>query len=356
MSEFQLSLLIIGLVVVAGVYLYGFWQQWRYRREQGKAFDAQSPELAATFAMDEARGTEVLSDAAHDMLAESAANADGEAVDEACGLLNDATDYVVTFLLTNPLTPAVLDALWLRRFDFGKSVYACGLNTGSGLWERLIPESEQTYRAFRLGLQMVDRSGPVSDTRLTSFRNLLLSISDDLQVEVRLPQVEEAVQRAQELDRFCADVDQMIGINLLAGGDRKLFGSEVASAAERQGMSLQADGTFHLLDENGETLFNLSASDGTPFQHHTLNQSRVDSLTLLLDIPRVHEPVRRFDEMVALAQALEKALRVTMADDQRVALNEGSIAQIRAQVAATEDLMMVGHITPGSAQALRLFS
>jgi len=51
MSEFQLSLLIIGLLVVAGVYLYGAWQQWRYRRSQheaglpqtGEAFQKVSP-------------------------------------------------------------------------------------------------------------------------------------------------------------------------------------------------------------------------------------------------------------------------------------------------------------------------
>ncbi len=121
-------------------------------------------------------------------------------------------------------------------------------------------------------------------------------------------------------------------------------------------MCLQADGTFHLQAEQGTTLFSLSASDGTPFHHHTLNQSRVDSLTLLLDIPRVDEPVRRFDEMVVVAQELAKTLRTTLADDQRVALSDGAIAQIRTQVAAIEDLMLVGHITPGSAQALRLFS
>jgi FtsZ-interacting cell division protein ZipA len=79
-------------------------------------------------------------------------------------------------------------------------------------------------------------------------------------------------------------------------------------------------------------------------------------LTLLLDIPRVSQPVRCFDAMVALAQELAKALRTTLVDDQRVALSEGAIAQIRVQVAATEELMLAGHITPGSAQALRLFS
>jgi len=70
----------------------------------------------------------------------------------------------------------------------------------------------------------------------------------------------------------------------------------------------------------------------------------------------VSEPVRRFDDMVGLAQELGRALRTTMADDQRVALSNGAIAQIRAQIAVTEKLMLAGQITPGSAQALRLFS
>jgi FtsZ-interacting cell division protein ZipA len=356
MSEFQLSLLTIGLIVVAGVYLYGFWQQWRYRRNQGETFQSHSNETLRQNSSSETAVQDAQLEPECDPLAGIGGNSDISAKDEVCGLLNDATDYVVTLLLKTQQTPEVLEELWQRRFDFGKNVTACGLNTVSGLWERLIPESEQTYRAFRIGLQLVDRTGSVSEMRLTGFNDLLKDIAKQLQVEVRLPSVADAVQRALELDRFCADVDQMIGINLLANSDRKLFGTEVASAAERQGMSLQSDGTFHLLDEYGATLFSLSASDGSVFQHHTLNQSRVDSLTLLLDIPRVTEPVRRFDEMVALAHSLAKALRTTMVDDQRVALNDGALAQIRAQVAVTEDLMLVGHITPGSAQALRLFS
>lgn len=354
MSEFQLSLLIIGLVVVAGVYLYGLWQQWRYRSSRDGAVELQTDDPAAKTPPGERTITAV--DDERDPLAKLEGDSGASSADEVCGLLNDATDYVVTLLLKSPRTPAVMEDLWQRRFDFGKNIHACGLNNSSGLWERLIPESEQNYRAFRIGLQLVDRAGSVSEMRLAGFRDLLADIAAQLKIEVRLPLVEDAVQRAQELDRFCADVDQMIGINLLTSSDRKLFGTEVASAAERQGMSLQADGTFHLLDAQGATLFSLSASDGSTFQHHTLNQTRVDSLTLLLDIPRVTEPVRCFDGMVALARELARTLRTTMADDQRVALSDGAIAQIRSRVAATEDLMLVGHITPGSAQALRLFA
>ncbi len=356
MSEFQLSLLTIGLIVVAGVYFYGFWQQWRYRRSQGDAYKPQFSEPSHQDVPGKAQVMDFPFDDESDPLAGPGRDFDASTKDEVCGLLNEATDYVVTFLLKTPCTPEVLEDLWQRRFDFGKSINACGLHTGSGLWERLIPESAQTYRAFRVGLQLVDRTGSVSEMRLAGFHDLLKDIAEQLQVEVRLPPLAEAVQRAQELDRFCADVDQMIGINLLTSGDRRLFGTEVASAAARLGMGLQSDGAFHLLDEYGATLYSLSASNGTPFQHHTLNQSRVESLTLLLDIPRVNEPVRRFDEMVTLARELAKALRTTMVDDQRVALSDGAIAQIRAQVAVTEDLMLVGHVTPGSAQALRLFS
>ncbi|HLP97329.1 MAG TPA: cell division protein ZipA C-terminal FtsZ-binding domain-containing protein [Sideroxyarcus sp.] len=349
MSEFQFSLLTIGIVVVAGVFLYGQWQQWRYRRSFGAP--TQERQVAEPQRMSPAA---IIVEEPDGVLAPAPAISD--AADEVCGLLNDATDYIANFLLKTPATVDVLDTLWQRRFDFGKSVNACGLNAGSDRWERLIPDSPQTYRAFRIGLQLVDRAGSVSEMRLAGFHDLLNDIAAQLQVEVRLPSVQEALQRAQELDRFCADVDKMIGINLLTSGDRKLFGTEVASAAEQSGMKLQADGTFHLVNAQGATVYSLSAADETPFQHHTLNQLRVDSLTLLLDIPRVDEPVRRFDEMVALARELAKTLRTTMTDDQRVALSDGAIAQIRAQVAATEDLMLVGHITPGSAQALRLFA
>ncbi|MFH0935044.1 MAG: cell division protein ZipA C-terminal FtsZ-binding domain-containing protein [Pseudomonadota bacterium] len=349
MSELQISLLAIGLLVVAGVFIYGQWQQWRYRRSIANPLQEQHAETTHQ----PISGEGPAESEADALIAGSPIT---DAADEICGLLNDATDYVATFLLKTPSTTEVLENLWQRRFDFGKAVNACGLNVSSGLWERLIPESPQTYRAFRIGLQLVDRSGSVSGMRLNGFRELLEEIAAQLQIEVRLPSVADAEQRAQQLDQFCADVDQMIGINLLAGGDRKLFGTEVAGAAQRLGMSLQADGTFHLLDESNGSIFILSASDGTSFQHHTLNQSRTDSLTLLLDIPRVNEPVRRFDEMVAVAAEIAGALRLTLVDDQRVALSEGAIAQIRAQVAATQDLMLTGHITPGSAQALRLFS
>jgi FtsZ-interacting cell division protein ZipA len=171
-----------------------------------------------------------------------------------------------------------------------------------------------------------------------------------------LPDVAATCERALLLDSFCAEVDQMIGLNILPGGERTIAGGEVARVAEQYGMALQADGAFHLPDAQGHTVFSLGNFENSPFQHHTLSQLWVNGLTLLLDVPRVAQPTQRFDEMVALAQQLASSLRAVVVDDHRVTLGEAGIVQIREQIATLENRMLSGKVIPGSAQARRLFS
>lgn len=350
MSEFQKSLLIIAILVVIAVYAYGYWQQWRYRRslDRGNAeprptVRAAVPEPAATVTAASAE------EPASHFIADNP-------VAEACDLLDDKLDFIVSMTPKFPVSAEVLAAFWPRRFDYGKTIQTCGCNAATGAWERVIPESPANYSELKIALQLVDRDGVISDTRLADFRELLGEIGRKQDADMVLPLAERALERARELDEFCASVDQMIGLNLISRGERPLFASEVAQAVQLSGMSLQADGTFHQFAPDGATLYTLSVSDGTPFQHHTLEQMQVKSLTLLLDIPRVQEPAKCFDDMILLALDIAPALRLTLVDDQRVILSQGAIAQIRDSVEAVEKRMLAGGLVPGSAQALRLFS
>lgn len=354
MSELQISLLAIGIVVVIAVYAYSFWQQRQYRRHFGSAFqprreDALYHNTARHTPADPLDAAASAPLASQDTLRKNAA-------DEACTLLDETTDYIVEIFPQNPSSADALEPLWLRRFDFSKSVNACGQNAATGAWEKVIAESPLTYRAFRLAVQLANRSGAVSESRLGDFRDMARDISERLYAESSFPDVNAAAQRARALDEFCAEVDQMIGINLLPAGGRALAGSEIERVAEMHGMSLQADGAFHLLDGRGLTQFILSNYDNVPFQHHTLNQMRVTGLTLLLDVPRVEQPVRRFDEMVALGRSLAQELRAALVDDHRVPLQDAALAHIRGQIAIIEKRMLFGDIVPGSAQARRLFA
>jgi FtsZ-interacting cell division protein ZipA len=350
MSEFQKSLLVIAALVVVAVYAYGYWQQWRYRRslDRANAEPRSTPRAAATEAAAAVTAQPAAEPADH-FIAD-------KPVAEPCDLLDDTLDFIISMTPKFPVSADILEAFWPRRFDYGKTIQTCGCNAATGAWERVIPESPASYSELKIALQLVDRNGVISDTRLADFRELLSEIGRKQDADMVLPLTDSALERARELDVFCAGVDQMIGLNLISRGERPLFASEVAQAVQQSGMSLQADGTFHQFADDGATLYTLAMSDGTPFQHHTLDQMQVKSLTLLLDIPRVQEPVKCFDDMILLALDIAPALRLTLVDDQRVILSQGAIAHIRDSVDAVEQRMLAGGLVPGSAQALRLFS
>jgi len=371
MSELQISLLVIGILVVLAVYGYNWRQQRQYRRKFVAAFKHGHEDALYRPDTEKTLG-ELLDEPAEEAPDGEAGQAlplaslhgktpsgeplRGQVQDGVCALLDAATDYIAVLICNSPVSGHALAPLWHKRFDFGKVVQVCGLNAASGIWEKVIAESPSSYSRFKLALQLVDRSGAVSELRLIDFRDLMRDIAAQLQAEAELPDVAAAVVRALELDGFCAEVDQMIGLNILPGGERVFPGAEIASLAGQYGMNLQADGAFHLPDAHGHTVFSLANYDKAPFQHHTLDQMWINGLTLLLDVPRVEQPTQRFTEMAVLARQLAMDLRAVVVDDSRVALGDTSIAQILEQIAAIESRMLSNKVIPGSAQARRLFS
>ena len=367
MSELQVSLLVIGVAAVAAVYVYNWVQQRNYRRKFGAVFGQKHDDALLRETVEQPVAEEIVAEELEELeqAPPAASSPQTEALpetpratvmDSMCTLLGEATDYVAVLEFDVPAGADSLALLWKNRFDFGKSVHVCGLNSAAGTWEKVIQESHLFYAAFKISLQLADRSGAVSEVRLSDFRDLVSGIAAQLDARVSMPDVATACARAQELDAFCAEVDQMVGLNILPSGERTFSGGEVARVAEQHGLLLQADGTFHFADANGHTVFSLGNYESEPFQHHTLPGMWVRGLTLLLDVPRVEHPVQRFEEMAVQARKMAMGLHAALVDDRRVALGEPGIAQIRDQVADIEKRMLDGGIAPGSMQARRLFS
>jgi len=277
-------------------------------------------------------------------------------LDESCALLDLSSDFIIELQPDEPSHAAVLDGLWQRKFDFGKPVHVCGLTLGTQRWERAIAESKTLYARFRIALQLVDRGGAVSAAKLADFRDLVLGLSRNIKADASVPDVDEAHRHAVELDQFCAGVDQMVGVNLVPPGERLLSGGKIAQAAALQGMTLESDGAFHLLNAQGHSLFTLSNQDTKPFQSHTLETSSTAGITLLLDVPRTLNPAAQFDLMVHAAREFARELQVNLVDDHRVVLSDSGLALIRTRIAGIEAKMCDNGIAPGSGQARRLFA
>ena len=358
MSELQISLLGIGIAMVLTIYIYNWWQQRQYRRKFVAAFKHRHEDALYRPAV-EMPPEELLVDKMEQAVPASILPNEsqyGYPADVMCALLDHETDYIAVISPKSPVGSNALTLWWQQRFDFGKNVHVCGLSAASGEWVKVIADSPSAYTSFQLALQLVNRSGAVSEAKLIDFRELAQMIAAQLHAGVVLPDVAETAARALELDKFCAAVDLIIGLNILPSDKHILSGNDIASVAEQFGFRLQADGMFHLNDAHGHTLFSLCNEDNTPFQHHTLDQLQVDGLTLLLDVPCVELPTLGFEQMVVLARQLANELHATIVDAHHVALSEGSITLISERIAAVEAEMRASHIIAGSVQARRLFS
>jgi FtsZ-interacting cell division protein ZipA len=371
MSELQAALLAIGFGVIVAVYALGWWQQMRYRRRFGAAFkashaDALYQESGAKLS-DQVQQSALVGmvDDAMDGALPAAGKASGVSVtdasaaalsNESCALLNGRSDFIIELRLAEPSPAAVLNGLWQRKFDFRKPVQVCGLTLGTKKWERAIADSQVLYARFRIALQLVDRGGAISEAKLADFQDLVLGVAKHIKADTTVPDIRETYQHAVALDAVCAEVDQMVGVNLVPSDGRLLQGASIAQAAALQGMTLESNGAFHLLGAQGHSLFSLINQDAKPFQHHMLETFTTAGITLLLDVPRVENPGNQFDQMMDVARVLARELRVNVVDDHRVALSDNGLALIRAQIAGVEAKMRDQEIKPGSAQARRLFS
>ncbi len=341
MSDLQIGLMIIGIVVVLAVYGYGTWQQRGYRRRFNTAFKQ--------------RGADPLYQSAG--LPDALAIPDsGEESGDLCATLDEFSDYLVELSLRRPAHGGALAPLWQRRLEFGKSVNMCGRDAATGTWERVDADSRFLCTAFRMALQLADRNGMVGEAQLGGFRDAVRQIARELGAEVALPDVAEAAARARQLDAFCAEVDQAVGLNILPNGNTLMSGREISRIAAQHDLVLQADGAFHLLDAEGRTLFTMANFDNAPFPRDAFDEIEAIGLSLQMDVPRVDQPVRCFDSMVPLAHEIGRKLKAEVVDDYREPLSSAGIAMIRAQVATIEKRMTSQSIIPGSARARRLFS
>jgi FtsZ-interacting cell division protein ZipA len=207
-----------------------------------------------------------------------------------------------------------------------------------------------------VSLQLVDRRGAVSPGDLTALQSAVAVCAAAIPASAVIPETAAYVDKAQALDALCAEVDVVVGINVVAPAGRSFGGARLRGLAEAAGFRLQPSGVFTYSDAQGHVLFTLENSGQQPFGAETLRQLTTNGVTLLLDVPRQRDGLRAFDQMVAVGRQLAVALGGALVDDNRAAVTEPGLEQIRNQLRAIYGTMQARGVPGGSADALRLFS
>jgi len=360
MSDLQLSLLVIGAVVVAGVYLYNWLQERGYRRRMSQAFGAAHDDVLLKAGVESALTDgrlepQLVPPEPENGKPAPAATPAAPETDPAEG--PDAVlDYVAEIESDAPITDAVVGDLSGKIAACGKPVHIAGLDAQSGAWEDVVHGRGGRFRGLRLSLQLVNRAGAINPAQLSAFCDAIRSCADRMPAAANCPDTQPALQRARDLDAFCADVDVAVGVNVIAVESATFPGTRIRAAAEAAGFKLESDGVFHFRNEQRQTLFTLDNHEPAPFLPESMKGLTTRGITFLMDVPRVASGAVVLDQMLEIAAGIASNLGGRLVDDNRAPLTETGLARIKEQVRTIHARMDLHGIPAGGTRAQRLFS
>jgi len=351
MSELQLGLLGIGILVVVGVLAYNKVQEKRLKRQAEEVFGSRHDDVL----MGGTSGGAVPGrPAATAERLEPTFSAPPPERGEASGMLDPRIDFIAILETDKAVAGEVIStAIVDGPANPAKAVSWECYNRQTASWEPLAAAGE--YMVLRAGMQLADRKGAVSEQELTDFTAVAQAVAAAIGASSTLAETDAALQRARQLDALCADVDVQIGLNLItrSGGAP---GTRIRALAEAHGLALERDGRFHRRDENGLELYTLCNMEAAAFSAEGMKALSTNGLTLLFDVARVPGGIVTFDRFVEFTRTLADALSAAIVDDNRQPLDDAALGKIRAQLQALYASMEQQGIPAGGPLALRLFS
>lgn len=362
MSDLQISLLGIGVLVVVGVAAFNLLQEIRYRRQaerhfkpvQGDVLLDEAEAVATDNRIEPELQTEdpVLAEAAIEPRMEAASVTGAPRLPPD---VDEAIDYPVLVLPENPVSAAAITQELRGAVPFAKPVRWYGLNRLDGGWEKIAADGAE-YRMLAAALQLANRSGPISPAELLEFCELVRGIANNLEAGAEFPDREQAISRARQLDSFCADVDVLIGLTVVRADGEAFPATRIRALAESCGMKLEADGAFHYRNDRGLSLFSLGNAESSPLLPDAIRQMTTSGVTFLFDVPVVEDGLNSFATMVSLARQMAGSLGALLVDDNRRPLSDEGVETIRRQLVSIYAQMNAHRIIAGGARARRLFS
>jgi hypothetical protein len=328
MSELQIALLAIGVLVVAGVLAYNRIQERSARRVAEQAF--RSGHADVLLEEPASRREPTIVPAPRPVLAAEPAGAPQP---------DSRIDYIIELGFSKPVAlPALLDAWGAIERRHARRAWLARKSEGTG---------------WQAALQLVSRDGAVGEGDLIEFRAAVDALAAAHGGTVSAPEIRAAVEAARELDAFCSDADIQVVLHVTGG---PFPGTKIRAAVEAGGLALEGDGRFALRDDEQRLLYTLGTRDGAPFSAEAMRTANPAALTLGLEVCRAPDTARTFESMTRLAGQLASLLGGQIADDNGNVLDERGMSAIARQLDAVRAQLEQRGIRPGSPAALRVFA
>jgi len=355
MSELQIGLIALGVLLILLVLGFNWWQDRRaHRRMQARfpvagqdpLFGGQTEAPAKPAADIERRepgitapGTEPVAVATPPVVELD----DAEEPDAAC-------EVVIEIHFNEPVSGSELANAVRSVTSLGSKPVRVFASTDRGR-HRARLSADESYSSLQLAVLLANRSGPLTAIEWSQIWARAQGIADRFDSTIEGPDQQVVVERATKLDEFCANLDAQVGLTLVLEAPRSA--GEVTAVAREIGFVTESD-RFAWLAENGSTRFTLSRGDAGSL---SANETAVlDRLVLLLDVPRSPEDPRAFGRMVDVGRALAGRLQAQLVDDQGKVVVDGMSAGIDEQLQTLFRQLDQAGMPAASERALRVFA
>ena len=385
MSTLQISLAILGGLVLAGVVVYNAWIARRsaprtaiervqeVRGDTGPGLGESIPVAEGPMARerDDHRIDPVLGDG-FEGASGGAASIHGERLQppqvvpvtlnhvvnppEKKAGLDALIDVITPLLLESEVSgDALLAALPGTRRVGSKPFAVEGQSDATGEWET--PRLGQRYRTLQAGVQLANRSGALNDIEFSEFVVKVQTFADVVGASPDFPDMRAEVARARELDAFASGHDAQLGFTLRA---RRTAWSPgyVAQHAARLGFVAGAlPGRMVLpASQQGQAPLLSLAFDPQAAMADDPEQSALRDIALSLEVTHVSRSEQPFLRMRQTAASLAEAMDGVITDDAGQLLSTETMDRIGADLENLYDALDSRDLAAGSAQARRLFS
>ncbi len=357
MSTLQLSLIVIGVLVLAAVMAYNAWVT-----RQSTSRKAAQREISAPAGTDNSHRIEPMLDGSPGEAVQVPFDA-GDTVPPLPAVpLADKRlrlDPLIDVIAPLPLDAvvsgdAVLAALPRSRRVGTKPFAVEGLNTATEEWET--PRPGQRYQALQAGVQLANRAGALNEIEFSEYVVKTQAFADVLGATPEFPDMLEEVARARELDQFASTHDAQLGFMLRARRAAWSPGYVTQSASQLGFVPGALPGRMVLPGEVDASPILSLQFDTQAALAEDPEQSALREVSLSLDVAHVARSERPYQRMREAAAALATAMDGVVTDDNGQPLAQELMDRIGADLEGLYDALDAHDLSAGSPQARRLFS
>jgi len=340
MSDLQIGLVALGVLLILGVLGFNWWQERRAARIHiDFPVSEHDPLLADPVAPRREPG---LVEATASVCTNEARQEDREEADPAC-------EVVIDIVFAEPVRGADLMTNLPRGLrEIGGKPVRLFAKTSDGMHRARFYEDER-YASIQLALLLANRSGPISAIDWSHFWGKAERVAERFDAMIEGPDQAAVIEQARRLDEFCASLDVQVGLTLVMAAPQPA--PAVLAVAREIGFSVD-DGRLFWMSDVGLPRFSVTRADGEPFDERVA----VDRLVMLLDVPMSPSDERPFGRMVQVGRDLAARLDAELVDDQSKPVQEGSESVIDEQLVPLYAKLEEAGMAAGSDRAARVFS